>query len=73
MPLSEADIKEIETQNQEREILLGEMIAGRESLRALSRIHADIPDENCRAVIASAKLRIKAAADAMSAALAVTP
>ena len=70
MPLSESQIANIGIRLKEQEVLVGDIIQARNSLRALCLIHGDVPDVNCLAVIQTARENAKAAADALSASMA---
>ena len=70
MPLTETQIENIDTKLNEQELLIGDIISARDDLRALCRIHANVPNTTCTAVIQDAKARAKAAADALSESLA---
>lgn len=72
MPLTAGEIENIETGIQERELLTSEILKARDDLYALTRIHGNVSDVGCAAVIAEAKLRTKAAADTLSAAVELT-
>lgn len=45
---------------------VGVILQAREDVLALTRIHEDVPEANALTVLANAKLRAKAAADALS-------